>query len=33
MTTEDIYWELQNHLDKLPIGYPATDPWVFYMPI
>lgn len=25
MATEDIYRELQEHLDKLPIGYPVTD--------
>ena len=25
MTIEDIYRELQEHLDELPIGYPATD--------
>ena len=33
MTTEDIYRELQKHLDIIPIGYPATDSWVFYTPI
>ncbi|GAH00079.1 unnamed protein product, partial [marine sediment metagenome] len=25
MTEEEVYRELQEHLDKLPIGYPATD--------
>lgn len=25
MATEEVYRELQEHLDKMPIGYPATD--------
>ncbi len=25
MTSDDIYRELQRHLDEMPVGYPRTE--------